>query len=571
MSLTEGDFKIVEEARAKNNLSIFTNYYFRPPSGGYSVFPTTRRHKLYMERWEGLGKPEKFLAESGEIRFNVVPKMVRNDLIFQEERGYVFLPWFLDFLRSPQQEKLVIGAPGVGKTQQVGIAALAMAAIYPNFRFLNVAPLAYQAGLMVTEIESIWEKTLFREKWVLPGIKGFKKKPYPKIILTNGSTLEFMNVEKTGAKNIQSWSGDWIDVEEAGLLNELDAEGRLQLEAIMIGIVTRLRGTDFQTGRPRMGLISMITMAYENDYIWQLFDQGMENPEERYVRKVFRKSNPFLSEKDEKAFLSHIPPGKEKMWLNLEPMPVAGAEFTPQMLEGLYNPDLLVQAQQPDSGVIVETGRNGIWHYEEPYKKDHVYAMAGDPGISDPPNRNAPNIQVYDVTDFPKRKARLAMFWWGYPNGSYMPFIDKFKSSIVNYKVPMMYCGYDSTSTQKMMAELAWMSDGLNVLGLGFDAGKKMDYLNAAKMLMSKRLVEVPGGIKWFEAQMKSYRLPDHKMAQDIVATFSMAMFLIYPLYLADYPEDPDAERYSQVARFANEATRRYSRSSTSRWQARRS
>jgi hypothetical protein len=560
--LSDGDRAIIEEAKRTNNFNIFTDYYFRSPLGGYPVFPSAKRYSFYEDRWTQLGKPESFPAKSVDIPFQVKRTEIDGQPCFLEQRGYLFLPWFMDFLRSRQPEKLIIGQPGVGKTQQVGIAALCMAAIWPNFRFLGVAPQVYQSKLMLTEIESIWKDTPYREAFVLPGTKGFKKTPQAKITLTNGSTLEFMNLEKDSAKNIQSWSGDWINIDEAGLLNDIDLEGRHQLEAIMVGVATRLRGTDFQTGRARLGWLTMITMAYPNDYIWQRYDAAASLPEHHYATKVFRISNPYLTKENDRIFEQNIPPGAEKMWKQLEPMGALGAEFSSQMIQGLFSEDLMAQAKDmPDT--IISHGGVGIYHFEMAYQEGHRYVLAGDPGINDPPSRNSPCILVFDVTNFPRRAATLAAFWWGFPGGMYSPFIAKFKEYQIKYKTAHQYCGYDSTSSQKMLAELAWMSDDMKVLGLSFAVGGKTEYLTAAKLLLSKKLIRVPAGIKWFENQMKSYKLPDHKIAQDIVATFTMAARLMYPLYLAEYPREGNNDQIEEMARQSNEAISRYRRHSS--------
>jgi hypothetical protein len=76
-----------------------------------------------------------------------------------------------------------------------------------------------------------------------------------------------------------------------------------------------------------------------------------------------------------------------------------------------------------------------------------------------------------------------------------MPFINKFDEWKSAYKVPTLFCGYDSTSSQKHIAELAWQTGEAEVTPLGFDGAKKFMYLNSAKLLMSKGLLQIPKGI----------------------------------------------------------------------------
>jgi hypothetical protein len=147
---------------------------------------------------------------------------------------------------------------------------------------------------------------------------------------------------------------------------------------------------------------------------------------------------------------------------------------------------------------------------------------------------------VWDMTDFPEGKAKLAAFWWGFGNGRYQPFISKFEEYIYKYKVDQNFRGYDSTSNQKAIAELSFEAGGLPVLPLGFDGIKKWQYLNSLKILMGKELLSAPE-INGLRKQLSRYRIPDTKIAQDLVSSMSMCCFLMYPLYRMAYPEMDEA------------------------------
>jgi hypothetical protein len=131
-----------------------------------------------------------------------------------------------------------------------------------------------------------------------------------------------------------------------------------------------------------------------------------------------------------------------------------------------------------------------------------------------------------------------------------MPFINRFDEWKAAYKVPTLFCGYDSTSSQKHIAELAWQTGEAEVTPLGFDGAKKFMYLNAAKLLMSKGLLQIPKGIDGFEDQMRSYHLPDKKIAQDIVSALCMSAFLMMPLYRDAYPEEWTSDKAEELDRY---------------------
>lgn len=554
LNLTQLEQGIIDEAMDKKNPSILSNYFFRNKEGGYLVYPGSVLHDAYT-RYLAKTNPNQntFVAEWGGVRFEVevVPNPENEkESCFFEKRGYLFLPWIIDMFKAPQEEVTIVGTAGTGKTSGVGMLAMYYCATIPNFRFLNVAPRVYQSNLMSRSIMENLIGSKFRDAFILPGRKGIKESPYMKITFINGSTAEFMNIEKNAA-NIQSWSGDYINVDEAGLLNTIDKDGNPALATIRIGIASRLRGTR-PDGKPRMGRVSMISMAYDCPPFWERYDLGKDKDLQKtfYSRLVTAKDNVYLSAKDRARILRNVPPGHEKEWLEGERPPVAGAEFSRQMVESLFSINQMDRARN-DPQVIIEEGAMGVIRYEEPYIPGRSYLIAGDPGCGDPPSRNSPAIIVFDVTDFPTRgKAKMVAFNWIFGNGSYLPFVANFERLFTVYRVPSMFRGLDSTATQKGIAELAWTSEDIDVNPLGFDGQKKWMYINSLKMLAGKNLIQIPAGIKGIENQVRSYVIPDKKIAQDIVSCLAMSAFLMYPLYLSEYPEyEEDNGRFPGMAR----------------------
>lgn len=587
MELTADDLAIIDSAQEERNPGIFLNYYVRPRSGGYLVYPDSVRHEAYLQRWNEAGRPDTFYAVSSGVRFPIHPvtkdgkpipagisdyKLVRdmgngygkvNIVHFKEERGFIPLPWITEMHRSPQEEKVVIGVPGTGKTMGVAGEAMYLCATIPNFRFLNVAPVLYQANLMLRTLDEYFADTLFRERFLMPGKSGWVTKPYTLLRFKNGSTFECLNVANN-ATNIQSWSGDAINGDEFGLLNDLDEDGTEKAANILIGLATRLRGIR-PDGHPRMGRLSIISMAYDCDTLWDRYELGLteEGRKRIWSRLVLHDENPYLSKKDVERMRRNVPPGGEAQWIKGERPQKKGAEFPYALIK-----PMLSVSQRGYADMHIVQGTPGWisepFRYEEPPIEGHTYCMAGDPGMGDPPDRNAPVILVFDVTEFPHGKARLAAFWWGYGSGSYTPFINQFKTYANSYHVDMNFRGYDSTSSQKALAELAFASGDDAVIPLGFEGNNKWMYLNALKLLMSKQRIQVPAGLDGLERQLKRYTLPDKKIPQDIVSALAMVAHLIYPLYRAEYPEfdseDEDTRPFSgaftSVGR-ANRATAR--------------
>ena len=565
--------EIIARSWATMNPSWFLDHYFQNAEGGFHVYPGAVRHKQYLDIWEKEGEPDSFTIVSAEVPYEVSPKFgdyseyVKNNpegwntnIAWFERRGLIMLPWHLQFFRAKQDIRTVIGLAATGKTLGIGLMAMFMCATVPGFRFLNVGPTVYQSTQMIKEVRARVSGTRFEKEFLLPGKKGYHEKPYATYYFNNGSTAEFMNVSKN-ADNIQGWRGDWINTDEAGLINGQDDVGNIELSQMLPGMITRLTG-ERPDGKPRLGLMTFISMAYDNDTLWELYDYGMspETAKGYYSQLVLHYENPYITPKQMANVILAIPPGQEDSWLRGRRPVKKGAEFPGQLIDQMISTKQRELADADPASVIEISQRAGVVTYEEKVQAGHTYLMAGDPGMGEPPFRNAPCVQVWDVTKFPLEKAILTCLWWGYANGSITPFLSKFDQYSVIYRVPNSFRGYDSTAAQRHIAELAWSAGEKDVIPLGFDGVKKWEYLNAAKILMSKGLLQIPSGVSGFERQLRGYHLPDKKLAQDIVATLCMACFLMYPLYLEEYPDEEYTTKDEDMARFFAEVSSRDSR-----------
>lgn len=544
-NLTRGDMAIIQAAHDQNNFGVFTSHYFRRPDQNFDVYPETPRHAVYEEFWRANKKPDSFVAELSEIPFAVRPEYREGKLFFVEDRGYVPLQWHLDFFRVKQKERYVIGLAGTAKTMGIGAMSMYMCAVTPKFKFVNVAPTALQAEQMLRSVIDIVENTPFVAKFlkIISG-KWYREKPYIKIEFLNGSEWFCFNVQKN-AKNLQSTYGDWYNIDEAGNepLNRLDESGQEMLAGILLGIVTRMRATA-PDGRPRLGILSLISNAYDCDTMWERFEEALVPNDISWGRLVTHKENPYITREQMERFERYAESvGLTDQWIKgMRPSP-KNALISPKIVDPCLSEKLVAHishmAGEGIEGYYWDVGPAGIW-FEEPYLDNHTYLVTGDPGTGSAPDRNAPSIAVFDVTDFPEKPARMTAMWWGDGGGSYLPFVMRFEAWAGKYRVPIDFRGYDSTSNQKAIAELSWQQNGLEVIPLGFDGVKKWMYLNALQLLLGKSLLEMPK-IDAIRRQLTRYVIPDKKIPQDLVSILSMACFLLHPLYRMAYPEVDDS------------------------------
>lgn len=481
--------------------------------------------------------------------------------------------WQLAVHSATQTDITVIGGFGTGKTMGIGMSAITWASVTRDFKFLNVAQKQYQAKQMYDFILSMARGTRFEDFiWEKP------RKPHPKLVIRYRigkavfeSTLEFMSVDRD-ATGILSWEGDWINIDEAGLLQNLDE--------IITNIGSRMRGSI--RGRERLGRFSMTSNSWENFYLWYYFDQAISDPENFLSIIVATKHNRNVTSKQYARMLSRIPPEERLRFLNGARPEGKGIYFSREAIAGcedMFIGEVAKQAfieQQPGYDWVKITGA-GVVVFGVPRINNQLYFVVGDPGTDKPPHRNSPVIMVWRVTDFPRRSAELVYFWWGNGNGKIGPFVDKLLDLAEYYLPVKIYI--DSTGTQKNMMYLinehAWrrrfrisgdelypdeagfespLGSVRGIEGLDFSGNHKNVYLQAARLLIENKLLMWPRDIVGIRAQLANYEIEnDKKIPQDIVATMAMASHAIRGYFHVDPEKLLEATR-AQIDRMADKS-----------------
>lgn len=471
--------------------------------------------------------------------------------------------WQREVCLASQSNIIVSGGVGSGKTVGVGIMASYFAGmVYPDFKFLNAAPFSYQAGQMHAEILKQAANTPFEKL-----IWATRFKPYPNIVLKFAigktiitSTMEFMSVDKN-AKNIFSYEGDWINIEEGGLLDNL--------EEVMISLGTRLRGS--YRGRARMGRLSIISNPWDNPHFWYIFDMAQADPENYLSMTVSTRGNKNVTDKQLELILKRIPPEEHERFINGARPEGSGNFFNRLKVYECENPVsadwIQEQVTNKKEGYGLQRDPHvGVAYFEVPRIPKHQYMIFGDLGTDKAPDRNAPALMVFDVSGFPEEPAEMVGFWWGNGNGSIMPF---FKQLLrFSQKFQPLAVGVDSTGTQKYSAEmmntfiltgnLEWTglfsanddkvgSYGLpkdfKVSGMDFSGTKKVAYLRSGAFLIEAVLFRWPRFLTGLRSQLANYdplrdKNNEKGIPQDLVATLCMAAYAIRRYFYLDLPEE---------------------------------
>jgi len=477
---------------------------------------------------------------------------------------------------ASQPDIVVVGGFGSGKTIGMAFSAITWATVMPNFKFLNVAPTGWQSKQMYDALIGWMGGTLFEERFVWKRVE----KPYPKIVIRYSvmkgkriipcvSTLEFMS-GSDDAQRIKTWEGDWINIDQAEQVEDLS-------EAV-ISLGTRLRGNvpdpfSEDGKRNRMGRLSMLANSEDNPELWGFFDLAEAYPETNYSVQVATYSNKNLTERQIEDFRRRIKdPDKFAQHLEGKRPLGRGIEFSGEMVSVCLDRSLddLMEARlamgDPEF-IREETQEAGVVLWQMPRDQTRTYVVVGDAGQGSPPLRNAPVVMVFDVTEYPIGKISLRAFWWGEGRGKYEPWISKMLEWREYYGC--INSAYDATGGQKVHSETSFKDfDDIVPVDMGGTSLIKAQYIVNLKLLMSKGKLAFPNGIIGIKHQLLKYRLPDTKIAQDIVATILVLMGYLRWAGLDD--DQPEPEPVMELTPRRRDSRRwlgdRYSRKLDRRW-----
>ena len=479
--------------------------------------------------------------------------------------------WQKSMVMATQKFIVAICGIATGKTLGVIMGAAYFGVLTPDFGFMNVAKEVYQSMLMYKAFLAQAKNTLF-EKLIVRQ----PQRPYPRVEIAfkigdevRTSTFEFMSLGEKGlSTNIFSYRGDWINVEEAGLIpNLLDVVGNL---------VTRLTGVTSE-GRSYLGRLSVISNPWDDPDLWSLFDIAVADKENGLAFNIDTGANHNVTEEQVKLAIELIPEKDRSRLLTGGRPEGKGIFFSRESVAACENASLDLKIREmiahPAEGWnIIQDDNLGVWLLQEPRIEGHIYMEVGDPGVGAAPRRNAPTLIVFDVTDAPDY-CPIVAFWWGNGGGSIFPFVDKLIYWIDMY-FPILAC-VDNTGPQKNSAELITAhyivgehKSVAAITGMDFSNTKKYAYLGALRLCLGEHMFSWSRLLKGISSQLKKYDPikdtgADAKLAQDIVSVMAMGAYAIR----AYYPQrsQPDDTSTGDGKNEARQSIIRYSRGGSNR------
>jgi hypothetical protein len=460
-------------------------------------------------------------------------------------RGWSPLPYQYLYHHLTQMDTTFLAGIAAGKTTTAAASFVVDCITTPYFRTLNTSISARQAELPFEMIMSWIEDNPNLEHLV----ENITLRPFPQIDWRNRSYMAFRTMGKD-ARLIRGEEYDRINVDEGGL--------QATDEALKV-LRGRLRG-ERPTGEKRMGRMDVITSPTGVQWLKTRFHKGYPghskaNLKHYYSIRARTRDNTHLTEAQIQAMERMYPSELIAVEMDAE-FPDFGFGMFPEShvaacTDLAMNEELNAAVRTSDGKDkpgyrLEEDPRHGILKFEFPYNPHGLYIASGDPGVDNPPKRNAGVVMVADLSE---GDIKIVYMHWVTGNGKYDPWIQSLKYAIQKY-YPILR-GIDATGTQKAIDELAFENFGIQTDKLLMQRDKDA-MLNALSIDFSGhklRFPQVPG----LHKQLVSYSrdLDNKSLPQDLVMTLAQLSFLA-----RFAPEDVDEDEQTQVNNYWNRHTR---------------
>jgi len=551
--LTKEEEQLFQHVKRTGAWDLFSERYFRLPMSGTWFTPEDRipQYEMLHSVWRELGKPDvsfKAVIDGKETEMTVSWDAYYGGYpIFLLPHGFRTMPWMQEFLSPHITKGIAITGTGSGKTAGVAIRALTYCALYPGYKFLNIAPTQTQADLALGEVEK-WVSNSEFSKFVVQG-RGVHnlwiERDYPTVTveIVKGYPSNFVcQTVGQDATRVLGGERDWINADEAQLLKGIELSQEI--------LATRLRGTR-STGIPRSTKLTWITNPGHNPELVGLLEQYKSLRDDGddgilVLEEIDTSDNIYLTSRQKREQQKVLHDRARRRWHGGQMSAILeNSELGEAPLEMCH--DLKFTEWAEDNAVKVDGV--GIMEYQRPYNPDRTYLVAGDVGkssIGTLNSQNIPCVMVFDVTDFLEKPIELTAFYWFDGKDDYKTFINRFVSCMVRYQARGYY---DAGNVQSAFEDLDPRFKIMPTTPIHFSGSgaKKRWALAIAIQLMNDGQFRWPK-IKAFWHQARIFEYSKRNQADDIIATllvFCLALRVentLWNRFVQKYQWDPEKE-----------------------------
>lgn len=430
-------------------------------------------------------------------------------------RGFIPLPYQYAYHHVPVANVTFLAGIAAGKTISSAASLCIDCISIPYFKALSTSVTAKQAELPFDFLTSWYESNPKLEHLIY----DIKLRPWPIVYFQNFSEWEFRTAG-ADARFIRGHEYDRIVYDEAGL------DGLGETAKVLRG---RLRGRR-PDGTIRMSRLDAITSPTDAQWLKERYYRGIKTHDtaqlDKYASlKIRTRDNTMLTEEQIGLMEAEYTPEMIAVEMDANFPDYGMSMFPTRHVTACTSQEIadnIYISMNPEEGAPKagygweEHPRYGVVRYEMPYDPRGVYVMAGDPGLDDPPRRNASVVCVARTDVTPNV---VVYFDWVFSRGTYKPFLSSYKYAINKYRPA--FKALDTTSTQKGLQELGFSDAGIETQGINFQRDKEAALNSLSLMISNHEIAWAP--VRGIQRQVGSYtRENDKKIAQDIVMGLAM-------------------------------------------------
>jgi hypothetical protein len=491
------------------------------------------------EKWLKEKKPPRF--REGQNEYVTVWEHERSEQFpklpaFHHNHGILMLPYALEVYKDKTPITIVLGGFGSGKSINCGVLPLLIDAItLPEYRAFVLGPYSNQSAEIYKIALKVMTNTPFADRFLIKAVE----KPYPKLVIGHDgvgeNTIECYPIADEEA--LRNLTGDVAIIEQA-------EHAALDLDEIIRSVGTRLRGRTLQHGRPKKGKMLFIANAGDNQRLWDLVDRAEEEPEMFKALQPSTYDNPYLTEADIKRFEVQVGDNQElrDQYLKGKRPLGNGQHFSRTTLEAMREPrldDMMKYGLLEQDSTGIHRGYSkqeargvGVWEWMLPYQEGRTYIQISDPGTKNPPHRDSPPIMIWDVTDFPKEPAHMAVFRWVFGHNNIKNWANNYQSLAFQYRT-FGQNAFDATGYQSGYDQWMFTLDGIMPEKINLAGNGKSLALNSAKVVTTQGLIKAPIAVSALFEQLSRYEYPPEPkhLRQDLVMCFIMTCWYLQRLF----------------------------------------
>lgn len=446
--------------------------------------------------------------------------------------GIQLWPWQIELLTGnvldkhgqPAHTVAVIGGPGCGKSLLLAAMSAVHCALNPGFIYLCPAPTDTQNEAVMRE----WSKFFGQGTRFYDAFVRRKPRANPlQIQYANGAlhqlfTTSAFSGSRTASQTKLGKEGDIVAYDEAGIDTKFSVSMNV-LTGRMRGTRPDGRARGVQLGNGQVYTYMMlISNPHPDNSEWDNFIAFARDARGFAVRNVSITDNHTFTDEQSDAMRARTIAAVVTAGGDIEDAynilngiqdGISGGEFfSREAMQKVIDDSYAPEVQSP----LYKKGESGYLYFTTPPLPGRLYALAVDPGVSKAPQRNAPVVGLWDVTDI-NSIFLVGMYWGTETAGDERSYLQRLTSWMDSHAAN---AAMDTTGPQVVLLNSRYLVNYKSrIYPINYAGGKKQAAQIALQQDAMAGILHLPGNISQIKTQMRRYTWADsRKVPQDIVS-----------------------------------------------------